>query len=249
MGFVLPTATGLYFNRHRLKGELKTAELPAKPWAQNEAHELLSRSEDRLRSLEAKGPGLATVAAIVAAGVVAAIVEGGGDSTLLGKVLLGVAAWYSIWSLVIPIYLVGPQARATIDLNHLISAAGKDDPEQYLAEQAQQAAQGNVRRTQRIANLQNAARTELSAALLALSAWLMLGPAVGLLERDEPDPDSQPHPPTQTHTQPRTTPPSATTPPTSTTPRPRTTPKPRPRPRMTPTTPSTGGAQAPSEPR
>src|SRR3954454_22337121 len=84
--FILPTATTLYFNHHYLRGELETAKLPDRAWAQREANGLLSRSEDRLRGLEAKGPGLATVAAVVAAGVVAAIIEGGDDATLLGKV-------------------------------------------------------------------------------------------------------------------------------------------------------------------
>ncbi len=119
------------------------------------------------------------------AGAVAAIIEGGGDATLAGQVLLGIAAWYAIWSLFVPIYLVGPQSRETIDLNHLIVAAEDDNPEQYLAVQAQEAAQGNVRRAHRIGNLQDAARNELSAALAVLTAWLVLGPSVGLLQRDE----------------------------------------------------------------
>jgi len=250
--FVLPTATTLYFNHHHLRGKLKTAKLPDEPWAQQEANGLLSRSEDRLRSLEAKGPGLATVAAVVAAGVVAAVIEGGSDATLLGKVLLGLGVWYAIWSLFVPIYLVGPQPRETIDLNHLIAATDKDSPEQHLAVRAQEAAQRNVRRTQRIANLQDAARNELSAALAVLIAWLLLGPATGVLERDEAHPKQQPLPPGQTTTTRPTSPPTTTRPTspttttrTSTTPAQSTTPKPRrpPRPR---TTPDTGGAQAPS---
>lgn len=244
LGLILPTPTTLYFNHYHLRGELKTADLPADSWAQHEATQLLSRSEDRLRSLEAKGPGLAAVAAIVAAGVVAAIVEGGDDATLLGKVLLGLAAWYAIWSLAVPIWLVGPQPRETIDLNHLISAAAKDSPEQYLAVQAQRAAQGNVRRAQRIANLQDAARSELAAALAVLSAWLVLGPAVGVLERDVSAPKREPQGPPRTSPQ-QTTP---TTPRPSTAPGPRTTPKPDQRPRRPQATPNTGGAQAPSGP-
>jgi hypothetical protein len=104
LAFVLPTATTLYYNNHRLSGEPERAKLPPRRWAQQEAKELLSRSDERLRSLEAKGPGLATVVAVVAAGVVAAIIEGGDDATFVGKVLLGIAAWYAIWSLFVPIY-------------------------------------------------------------------------------------------------------------------------------------------------
>lgn len=239
--FVLPTATTLYYNHHRLRGELKTGKLPDEAWAHREASALLSRSEDRLRSLEAKGPGLATVAAVVAAGVVAAIIEGGDDTTLLGKVLLGLAVWYAAWSLFIPIYLVGPQPRETIDLSHVIAAAQQTgSPQQYLAEQAQRAAQGNVRRTQRIGNLQDAARNELGAALAMLVAWLLLGPATGLLERNEP-PKPQPRPSGQTAparpSSPTTT--TETAPPTSSK---------HGNPASLRTMPTTGGAQGPGPP-
>lgn len=244
--FVLPTATTLYYNHLRLRDELKTFKLPPELWAQQEAKALLLRSEDRLRSLEAKGPGLATVAAVVAAGVVAAIIEGGSDATLVGKVLLGMAAWYAIWSLLVPIYLVGPQSRDTIDLNHVIVAAKSESPQQYLAVQAQEAAQGNVRRAHRIGNLQDAARNELSAALAMLTVWLVLGPAVGLLERDESHLGREPPPPAQTPPPPKT--PSLPTARRPTTPPPETATKPR-RPLTTPTVPSTGGAQGPSEVR
>src|SRR3954454_16375882 len=137
--FILPTLTTLYFNHYHLRGELESVTLPRKSWAEREAHALLSRSEDRLRSLEGKGPGLATVGAIVAAGVVAAIAEGGDDATMIGKVLLGIAAWYGIWSLFFPIYLVGPQPRDTVDLKHLILATDAGSPEHYLAVRAQEA--------------------------------------------------------------------------------------------------------------
>lgn len=240
--FVLPTATTLYYNHHRLREDMKTVELPSQSWAQQEAKALLSRSEDRLRSLEAKGPGLATVAAVVVAGVVAAIIEGGSDATLGGRVLLGLAAWYAIWSLLVPIYLVGPQIRETVDLADLVVAAKEDSPEQFLAAQAQKAAQGNVRRAHRIGNLQDAARNELSAALVVLTVWLVLGPGVGLLERDVPPPDER-RSPAQIGTQAAT--PQA---PASVTRPPRTTTKPSQPGRRPPrATPSAVEAQGPSE--
>jgi hypothetical protein len=257
LAFVLPTATTLYYNNHRLSGELERAKLPPRRWAQQEAKELLSRSDERLRSLEAKGPGLATVVAVVAAGVVAAIIEGGDDATFVGKVLLGIAAWYAIWSLFVPIYLVGPQRRDTIDVPDLENAKTKDDPEQYLAVRAQTAAQANVRRAQRVANLQDAARNELVAALVVLAVWLVLGPALGLLKNDESSGESQtktqstsgkttPRTTTTTRTTPRTTtttPRRTTTAPrTTTATTPRATTERRRRPRTTATTPNTGGA-------
>lgn len=233
--FVLPTLTALYLNHHYLRGEMKTTTLPAEPWAQEAANGLMARSEDRLRGLEAKAPGLAAIAAIIAAGVVAAIVAAGGHATLFGKVLLGIAAWYAIWSLVVPIYMVGPQARDTIDLNHVIAAADTDSPEQYLAVHAQKAAQANVRRAHRIGNLQDAARNECGAALAVLSLWLVLGPALGLLVHDASGRQgSRPPAPSTTKAPPATT---------GTVPRARQ--AQRPARRRPPGQPNTGGARAP----
>jgi hypothetical protein len=162
---------------------------------------------------------------------------------LLGKVLLGLGVWYAMCSLLVPMHLVGPRRRETIDLDDVVAAAEKDSPEQYLAVRAQEAAQGNVRRAQRIANLQNAARNELIAAFAVLILWLLLGPTTGVLGRDEARSTQQPQPPGHTTTTRPTSPPMTTTH-TSTTPATPATPKRSPpsRPR---TTPNTGGAQAP----
>lgn len=193
--FVIPTLSTVYFNHHHLSGELHTVSLPREQWAYDEQQRLLDRSEERLRGLETKGPGLATVGAIVAAGVVAAIVEGGGKATVAGKMLLAIGAWYGIWSLAVPIYLVGPQARSTIDVHQLIAAADSEHPADHVAREAQAAAQNNVRRTQRIGNLQDAARNELTAALAFLVAWLILGPGTGLLTRTVDQEPSRRRPP------------------------------------------------------
>ncbi|MDA0161335.1 hypothetical protein OM076_13740 [Solirubrobacter ginsenosidimutans] len=182
--YVFPTATNWYVNRFYLCDELDVPNLPEAPWAQQEANALLTRSEDRLRSLESKGPGLVTVSAIIAAGIGAAIVEAGDDATLIGKALLGLALWYAAWSLAVPLYLVGPQKRSTIDVADLEFAAGLPSPTQHLAQVAVEAAQANTRRTQRIVNLQEAARNEVILALAVLLTWFLLGPATGLLERD-----------------------------------------------------------------
>ena len=118
------------------------------------------------------------------AGVVAAIVEGGGDATLAGGSCLASRpgtpsgrCWYlSTWS---------PQLRETIDLADLVVAAERGEPGPVPGCAGAGGRTGNVRRGQRIANLQDAARNELRAALVVLIAWLVLGPGVGLLERDE----------------------------------------------------------------
>jgi hypothetical protein len=86
--FVIPTPTALYFNRHYMRGAVTTHTLQSESWAQDEAKGLLARSEERLRGLESKGPGLVTVSAIVTAGVGAAIIEADGEATLGGKLLL-----------------------------------------------------------------------------------------------------------------------------------------------------------------
>ena len=181
MSYLLPYLTTRYFNHRRLSGELRTMALPDEPWARAEAKLLLQRSEDRMKSIESKGPGLATVAAVVGAGAVAAVAGGWDESTLVGRILLVAVAWYSAFSLLTPISLVGPQPRDTIDLAHLGVAARSSDPERYLAAREVEAAQRNVRRTQRLANLQDAARLELTAALACLLLWALLGPLVGEL--------------------------------------------------------------------
>jgi len=182
--FVLPTLTALVFNKVRLRRELKAPRLPEEPWARAHARQLLARSEERLRGIEAKGPGLAALSAIIGAAVLASLVDGWDDATTLGRLLLAVATWYAVFSLLVPIYLVGPQPRDTVDAPHLGVAASREDAEDYLAREELNAAQRNVRRTQRLANLQDAARNELAAALAVVLMWALLGPVTGLLVHD-----------------------------------------------------------------
>lgn len=205
--FVLPTLTALYANRIGLSRELSTLMLPSAPWVRDHARQLLVRSDERLRGIEAKGPGLAALTAIIGAAVLIALVEGWDDATTAGRLLLALATWYAVFSLGVPIYLVGPQPRDTVDTAHLGVAASLADPEDYLARAELAAAQRNVRRTQRLGNLQDAARNELSAALAVLLAWAVLVPVTGLLVQDPPSPSRPAAAPTTATTGPlRTTP-------------------------------------------
>lgn len=184
--FIFPTLAALYLNRVYLSHELKAPKLDSTPWAREQARLLLGRSEERLRGIEAKGPGLATVCAVIAAAVIAALLEGWDDATLLGRVLLGLASWYAAFSLLTPIYLVGPQPRHTVDAARVGVASMMPSPEDYIAREEVVASQHNVRRNQRLGNLQDAARNELGAAIAVLVVWALLGPVTGLLVRDQP---------------------------------------------------------------
>jgi hypothetical protein len=182
--WVFPTPCSYYLNRERVReseempGDLSTAD-----WALRERHALLTSSEDRMRSLEGKGPGLATINAVVAAAVVAAITVDWGKTMFAGRVLLVGAAVYSAFSLVMPIYLVGPLKRSTIHLPELAEAGQSKTPEIALAERAAVAAMENNLRNLRLSNLLDAARRELTYAFVLLLLWAFLVPATGLLKR------------------------------------------------------------------
>lgn len=182
--WVLPTPATLYLNRERLREPLKSPSLPAAEWSRSERRALLDRSEDRLRNLEGKGPGLATVSAVIVAAVLVAIASGWSKSTAPGRVILAFAAAYSALSLVMPLYLVGPLKRDTMHLAELDRAVRADDPEETLAESAAEAAMTNDLHSLRLSNLLDAARRELSYALILLLLWAVLVPATGLLRHD-----------------------------------------------------------------
>lgn len=180
---VLPTPTALLFNKVRVPDARDPAELPATEWSQRERRRLLSESEDRLRSIEAKGPGLAVVVAVVAAAILLAIDGEWAHSCLAGRLLLGGAAFYATWSLCMPLYLVGPQPRASITETEVVEAAEREDPEEALAREAARAAAANNQRNVRFANLQNAARREAFYALVLLVVWLIAVPLTGWAQR------------------------------------------------------------------
>ena len=183
--YVLPTFTAAYFNRFLVPAQRPPTGLPDEEWAHKERHELLQRSEERLRGLEGKGPGLATVTAIIAAGVIVAVQGGWDNSEWPGRALLIIAAVYAAFSLVTPIYLVGPQMRSQLGIHDLEQATQKSSPENWLAGRAAEAAASNTDRTIRLANLQTGARNELVIGFIALALWVVLVPATGALRRSE----------------------------------------------------------------
>jgi hypothetical protein len=183
--YVIPTITAVYVNRFLVKELQPPLDLPNKQWANHERHALLDRSEERLRSLEGKGPGLATVTAIIAAGVIVSIQSGWTGSDGLGRLLLVIAAVYAGFSLVTPIYLVGPQVRSQIWGSDLEEAVNETSPEEWLAQKAADAAVANSKRTIRLANLQTGARNELAVGFVALALWAILVPATGALKHHQ----------------------------------------------------------------
>lgn len=66
---VLPTPAIFYLNRSRVTTPLEVPAMPDEEWSLRERRSLLSRSEERLRNIEGKGPGLAAVTAVIAAAV------------------------------------------------------------------------------------------------------------------------------------------------------------------------------------
>ena len=112
--WVLPTPCAYLFNQARMREPMAMPDLPVDEWALAERRKLLADSQGRLASLEGKGPGLTTVTAVVVAGAVLAIASGWDESTALGRIVLVAAAVYTAFSLVTPLYLVGPLKHPTL---------------------------------------------------------------------------------------------------------------------------------------
>lgn len=181
---LLPTPAAYYLNRERVRDPMQPPALPDRDWTRRERHNLLSTGEERLRNIEGKGPGLATVSAVVVGAVLLAITGGWDDSTGFGRALLVLAAVYGALSLVMPIYLVGPLQRDAVHVAELEEAARSISPEERLAETAARAAMQNDLRNLRLSNLLDAARRELSYSLALLLLWVFLVPVTGLLREE-----------------------------------------------------------------
>ncbi|MGH2591090.1 MAG: hypothetical protein ACRDGW_09885 [Actinomycetota bacterium] len=182
-GYLFPTPSALLFNAFRMPSASQPAGLPTAVWSQRERRALLAASENRLRTIETKGPGLAAANAVIAAGVVVAVDSGWDASCWPGRLLLAAAGVYAAFSLCMPLYLAGPQRRHTITEEQLVAAAGAPDPEEQLAQDAAWAAARNDRRNIVLTNLQDAARREAFYSLGLLLVWLVVGPLTGLVER------------------------------------------------------------------
>jgi hypothetical protein len=163
---------------------MKMPSLPATEWSRRERRALLDSSEERLRSIEGKGPGLAAVSAVIVAAALVAITSGWNESTTTARIILALAAVYAASSLVMPLYLVGPLRRDTVHVAELDAAAQTDDPEEALAKGAADAAMSNDLRNLRLSNLLDAARRELSYTLLLLLLWALLVPATSVLRHN-----------------------------------------------------------------
>lgn len=181
---LFPTLATLYLNWDRVREPMKMPSLPATDWSRRERRALLDGSEERLRSLEGKGPGLAAVSAVIVAAVLVAITSGWNESTPPARVILALAAVYAAFSLLMPLYLVGPLRRDALHVAELDAAAQTDDPEEALAKEAADAAMHNDLRNLRLSNLLDAARRELSYALLLVLLWALLVPATGVLRHN-----------------------------------------------------------------
>jgi hypothetical protein len=182
--WAFPTPCTYYLNRERVREPDDMPELPMSEWALRERRELLAGSQERMASLEGKGPGLATVNAVVVAAVLLAIASGWDESALLGRLLLAAAAFYAAFSLLMPLYLVGPLPRAVIHVADLTAvAASERSKEEELATRAAQAAMENDLENRRISNMVDAARRELVYALGLLMFWVALVPITELLRR------------------------------------------------------------------
>jgi hypothetical protein len=184
--WVLPTPATIYLNRVRLTAPMPVPNLAPASWWRQQRHGLLSASEDRLRNIEGKGPGLATVSAVIVGAVVLALASGWDESEPLGRVLLVLAAAYGGVSLMMPLYLVGPVKRDTLHVADMEQASRKKDPEEALAQDAAEAAMRNDLRNLGLVNLLDAARRELFYTFAILLLWGLLVPATGLLRRDAP---------------------------------------------------------------
>lgn len=181
---ILPTPAIYYLNRERVTTAVQVPMMPATEWSQRERRSLLSTSEDRLRNIESKGPGLAAVTAVIAAAVLLSLGEWG-ESDWLARVLLALATLYVALSLCTPLYLVGPLRRHTVHVEDLEEAAQDAEPEELLANRSADAAMQNDLQNLRLANHLDASRRELTYALALVVLWAMLVPATGVLQRQQ----------------------------------------------------------------
>jgi hypothetical protein len=183
--WILPTPSTFYFNAIAMPPPPEPVDLPDADWTRRESHALLDRSEDRRRTIETKGPGLATVSAILVAGVLVALSSGWQRSTWPAQLLLGGATFYALVSLLVPIHLVGPLRRQAIRSVELTDAADQGNPEAFLALKARAGAAINDHDNLALTNLQGAARKEAWFVWALLVGWALLVPLTGIGERTE----------------------------------------------------------------
>ena len=177
---ILPTPAIYYLNKKRVTTPVEVPSMPETEWSQRERRSLLTTSEGRLRNIEGKGPGLATITAVIAAAVLLALGSGWDESDWVAKILLTLATLYTLLSLCTPIYLVGPLKRHTVHVADLKVAVQDAHPEEVLAARSADAAMQNDLQNLRLANHLDASRRELAYALVLVVLWALLVPVTGV---------------------------------------------------------------------
>jgi len=179
----LPTPATYYLNRERVRTPMTMPSLPPTDWSRSERRALLEGAEQRLRNLEGKAPGAATISTVLSAGVVAATTAGWQESDAAARIVLGLAALYGFLGLLTPLYLVGPMRRSVIHVEDLVEASASRSEDELLADHAAEAAMSNDLANRRVGNMLDAARRELAYVLVLLAVWLVAVPGTGLLKR------------------------------------------------------------------
>jgi len=175
---VVPLLQALWVNRKYLSGPPTVPSIRHSVWTARELDSLLLQSQDRLRSIEAKGPGLAAVSAIVGAALGIAISETWQSAPLAQKIVLIAAAVAVASSLVCPIVLVGPLRRNGLTLSALAELSYRPaGAVEALLVKAEAIAE-NDQRTARLANLQTASRNDLRNAVILLVVWALTLPVL-----------------------------------------------------------------------
>jgi hypothetical protein len=168
---VTPLAQALWVNHRFHSADVAVPAIRRSDWTAAELDRLTEQSHDRLRSIEAKGPGLATVSAVVGAAIGLAITATWDHATGAQRTLLVASAVYTFVSLICPIMLVGSVQRSVITLDKLAALSDTPDGEMEAFRVKVEAIAENDRHTNRLANLQTACSYDLRDALVLLAVW------------------------------------------------------------------------------
>jgi uncharacterized membrane protein YcjF (UPF0283 family) len=167
----VPLSQALWVNHRHMPRTDDTPDIRHSVWTASELDRLLDQSHDRLRSIEGKGPGLATVSAVVGAALGLAISETWQSATLAQQMMLVAATVYTFVSLLCPILLVGSVRRNMLTLSKLAELSHKQNGAVEALNVKTEAIAKNDWRNGRLANLQSACTYDLRNAVLLLAAW------------------------------------------------------------------------------
>ncbi len=167
----VPLSQALWVNRRYQPRYPPTPELRYSLWTATEVDRLLNQSHDRLRSIEGKGPGLATISAVVGAALGLAISATWSSATCIQKGLLVAATVYTFISLICPILVVASVRRNTLTLSTLAQLSHEELGAVRALDAKVEAIVKNDWRNGRLANLQSACAYDLRNAVLLLAVW------------------------------------------------------------------------------